>query len=132
MLKNYLLAHRKGSAHYSNLNTPVTDIKNVYIGVTYYFKTNIVSKNGLQLESLSTAQRKAKKMSKKLSGRENGGFACLHASEIQVVCSLREMSLIPSAAIPTCSVPQLAALTTYLQLMAFGTVPKLTLFKASL
>lgn len=76
MLKNHLLAHRKRNAHYSNLNTPVNDIKNVYIGVIYYFKTNRFSKNGLQLESLSTAQRKAKIMSKKLSGRENGIFAC--------------------------------------------------------
>lgn len=60
MLKNHLLAHRKGSTHYSNLNTPVTDMRNVYIGVIHYFKTNIVSKNGLQLESSGTAQRKAK------------------------------------------------------------------------
>lgn len=61
MWKNHLLAHRKGSAHYSNLNTPVTDIKNIYIGVIHYFKTNRVSKNGLQLEDLSTARKKQKR-----------------------------------------------------------------------
>lgn len=40
--------------------------------------------------------------------------------------------LLSSSAISTCSVPQLAALTRFLQLMAFGIVPNLTLLKASL
>lgn len=80
MLKNHLLAHRKGNTHYSNLNTPVTDMRNVYIGVIHYFKTNIVSKNGLQLESSGTAQRKAKNDGQKKEVREKMAFllACMH------------------------------------------------------
>lgn len=78
MLKKHLLAHRKGSTHYSNLNTP-TEMKNVYIGAIYYFKNNTVSKIGPQLESLSTAWRKAKKMSKKWVGEKMAFLlACMH------------------------------------------------------
>lgn len=40
--------------------------------------------------------------------------------------------LLSSSAISTCSVPQLAALTRFVQLTAFGIVPNLTLLKASL
>lgn len=74
MLRNHLLPHRKSSTRYSNLNNTLTVMKNVYIGVICYSKTNIVSKYGLQLESLSTSQTKAKKMIKKNKVEEKMAF----------------------------------------------------------
>lgn len=144
MLRNHLLPHRKSSTRYSNLNNTLTVMKNVYIGVICYSKTNIVSKYGLQLESLSTSQTKAKKMIKKNKVEEKMAFLLVSKHQkFKLFLAWEGYPLLPllnsccrlyffSSTAGSFSVPQLAALTTFLQLMAFGTVPNLTLLIASL